>query len=45
MAYAFAIGLIDAAKDLLDVLGTSEDDILSYEVDGDNAGHDEDNIF
>ena len=35
VAYAFAVGLIDAAADLLDVLRTSKDDILSYEVDGD----------
>ena len=37
VAYAFVVGLIDAAEDFLDVLGTSEDDILSYKVDGDQA--------
>ena len=35
VTYAFAVCLIDAAQDLLDVLGTSDDDILSY--DGDHA--------
>ena len=42
VAYAFVAGLIDAAEDLLDVLGTFEDDILSYEVDGDQASEIED---
>ena len=37
VAYLFAVGLIDAGEDLLDVLGTSKDDILFYEVDGDQA--------
>ena len=38
VAYAFAVGLIDAAEDLLDVLGTSKDDILSYEMEKDQSG-------
>ena len=42
VAHAFAVGLIDAAKDLLDVLGTSENDILSYKVDGDHVDQNED---
>ena len=42
VAYAFAVGLIDAAEDLLDVLVTSEYDRISYEVDGDQASEVED---
>ena len=37
VAYAFAVGIIDATEDLVDVIGTSKDDILFYEVDGDQA--------
>lgn len=33
VAYAFSVGQIYAAVELLDVLGTSEDDVLSYEDD------------
>ena len=42
VAYAFTMGLIQAAEELLDVLGTSQDDVLSYEMDEYQAGQKED---